>query len=111
MANQKYYTTEERWAFMPEGKGNRFPVISQFAGIVISVRFDDTREGSSPCFHAKFGPQEAVFDFDGNVLTGEFPAKQAKYVFVWADMRRFDLTVLWDMIRLRGEYFKVRGLG
>ncbi|MDR1728743.1 MAG: DUF4160 domain-containing protein [Acidobacteriota bacterium] len=60
------------------------PIISAFFGIIIRMYFKDTEQHHLPHFHAKYGDNQAVFDFDGNLLAGTFPPSQTKYVVAWA---------------------------
>jgi len=47
---------------------------------------------------------------DGNLIAGEFPHKQTKYVVAWADIHRDELVALWDIMQTDEEYFKIKGL-
>ena len=86
------------------------PVISHFYGIIVRMYFKDAEQHHKPHFHARYGGDEASFDFDGNLLAGEFPAKQQKYIAVWADIHRDELSVLWDLMQTEEEYFRIKGL-
>ena len=106
MPNQKYPPEAQREAMLPKTPGNRRPLISCFAGIFVRMEYGDTEQR----LHAEYGGDMAVFDFDGQLLRGEFPAKQRMYISVWADIRRHDLQVLWELMRGEDAYFPVRGL-
>ena len=106
MPNQKYPPLEQRDRMMPIAAGGRRPLISCFAGIFIRMEYGDAQQR----LHAQYGGDKAVFDFDGRLLAGEFPAKQQKYVYVWADIRRHDLNVLWEIMRREEAYFQIKGL-
>ncbi|MCL1806800.1 MAG: DUF4160 domain-containing protein [Oscillospiraceae bacterium] len=86
------------------------PIISSFYGIVIRMYFKDNERHHLPHFHAKYGSTAASFDLDGNMLAGEFPNKQMKYVVAWADIHKDELTALWDIMQTDEEYFKIKGL-
>lgn len=86
------------------------PIISSFFGIIIRMYFNDTEQHHAPHFHAKYAGAEAVFDLDGNILSGDFPPKQTKYVVAWADIHRDELTALWEIMQSDEEYFKIKGL-
>ncbi|MCC8079285.1 MAG: DUF4160 domain-containing protein [Oscillospiraceae bacterium] len=86
------------------------PIISTFYGIIIRMYFNDTEQHHIPHFHASYGGMKAVFDLDGNLLVGEFPRKQTKYVVAWADIHKDELTALWEVMQTDEEYFKIRGL-
>jgi hypothetical protein len=63
-----------------------------------------------PHFHASYAGSKAVFDFDGILLSGDFPQKQTKYVVAWADIHREELIALWEIMQTDEEYFKIKGL-
>jgi hypothetical protein len=105
MPNQKYPPEEKCIDMLPKTPGSRTPLISYFHGIFIRMRF-----GGEQRLHAEYGEDKAAFDFDGNILEGTFPAKQRMYVAVWADLRRTELIVLWELMRTEEAYFNIRGL-
>jgi hypothetical protein len=72
--------------------------------------FKDTGQHHTPHFHAIYGSSKAVFDFDGNILVGDFPPKQTKYVVAWADIHKDELIALWDIMQTDEEYYKIKGL-
>ena len=86
------------------------PVISQFYGIIIRMYFNDSEQHHTPHFHAKYSEYSAAFDFDGNLIAGNFPPKQSKYVVAWADIHRDELAALWEIMLTAEEYFKIKGL-
>ena len=106
MPNQKYYPEEKYIEMSPQTPGSRTPLISYFHGIFIRMRLGDEQQH----LHAEYGKDTATFDFEGNILEGEFPDKQQKYVAVWADIRRVDLHTLWKIMRTQDAYFNIRGL-
>ncbi len=86
------------------------PIISTFFGIIIRMYFKDTEQHHTPHFHAAYGDSKAVFDFDGNIIAGDFPSRQTKYVVAWADIHRDELAALWEVMQTDEEYFKIKGL-
>jgi len=86
------------------------PIISTFFGIVIRMYFNDDEQHHTPHFHAKYGEFEASFDLDGNLIVGEFPKKQTKYIVAWADIHHDELRALWDIMQSDDEYYKIKGL-
>jgi hypothetical protein len=72
--------------------------------------FKDTEQHHTPHFHARYAEYSASFDLDGNILAGEFPAKQTKYVVAWADIHKEELTALWNIMQTDEDYFKIKGL-
>ncbi|MCL2048767.1 MAG: DUF4160 domain-containing protein [Defluviitaleaceae bacterium] len=86
------------------------PLISQFYGIVIRMYFNDGEHHHIPHFHARYAGSEASFDLDGNIIAGNFPPKQTKYVVAWADIHKDELIALWEIIQNEEQYFKIKGL-
>jgi len=76
------------------------PTISRFYGILI--RMYKTSEHNPPHFHAIYGEYEASFDFNGDLISGNFPPKQSRFVKVWAEMRQDDLLTDWSLA-VKGE--------
>ena len=56
------------------------PVISQFYGILIYIYHEINGRHHIPHFHAKYAEYEAVYSFDGNLIEGNLPKKQSKFV-------------------------------
>ena len=71
------------------------PIISMFFGIIIRM-FTGQQEHNPPHFHAEYQGYEGMFDFDGNMLNGNIPVKQQKYIAVWADIHHNELIINWD---------------
>ena len=86
------------------------PIVSSFYGIIIRMYFKDDEQRHTPHFHAKYGNDSASFDLDGNIIAGNFPPKQTKYVVAWADIHRDELIALWDVMQTDEEHFRIRGL-
>lgn len=72
------------------------PIISRFYGIVIAMYFNDH---NPPHFHAKYSGYEALFDFDGNILDGEIPARAGKIVREWILRHKMELELNWENAR------------
>jgi hypothetical protein len=70
------------------------PTISMFYGIIISMFFKDHMP---PHFHAEYGEYEAMFNFDGEVLQGNFPAGKKRIVAAWAEIHREELEANWKL--------------
>ena len=49
------------------------PTISMFYGIIIRMYYDDH---NPPHFHAYYGNNKAMFDFNSNLIQGTFPTNQ-----------------------------------
>ena len=56
------------------------PTLSMFFGIIIRMYKEVGGKHKMPHIHAEFADEEAVFDFDGNVIEGKLPKKKAQLV-------------------------------
>ncbi|MDR1085023.1 MAG: DUF4160 domain-containing protein [Deltaproteobacteria bacterium] len=83
------------------------PVISMFYGIIITMYYSDH---NPPHFHADFQGQKAVFDFDGNVLTGSFPPKKVSLVKAWVILHVDELIANWELAKLQQTLYKINPL-
>ncbi len=70
------------------------PTISMFFGIVIRMYAGDH---NPPHFHAVYQDFEARFDFDGNIIDGTMPVKQAKLIAAWATIHYDELDANWRL--------------
>lgn len=57
--------------------------------------------------HAEYADFEAVFGFDGNLLGGELPKKQQKYVEAWILLHEEELRVNWKLLQNGQSFFKL----
>ena len=58
--------------------------ISMFFGIIISM-FVGKKEHNTPHFHARYQDYNAIFNLEGELIEGEMPIRQRKFIEVWAD--------------------------
>ncbi|MFC1582866.1 DUF4160 domain-containing protein [Planctomycetota bacterium] len=73
------------------------PEISRFFGIIIRMFFD---EHNPPHFHAEYQGNNAVFDFNGNMIRGDLDSKTArKLVREWVDLHIDELMENWNLAR------------
>ena len=74
------------------------PRISYFHGIAINMYF---AEGSHqrPHFHAEYGEYIASVGFDGVIIEGTLPTRQARLVRDWAAMHQAELARNWELAR------------
>lgn len=84
------------------------PIISRFFGIVIRMFYD---EPNPPHFHAEYQGQNALFDFNGNVLKGSLNSKTAtKLVREWVDLHVAELEKDWRLAQEGKEISKIEPL-
>ena len=86
------------------------PVLSLFYGIIIRMYSEPNGKHNTPHIHAEYQGKEATFDFDGNMLDGEFPTKQKKMVIAWIAIHEDDLRANWELLQDGQQHFKIQPL-
>jgi hypothetical protein len=86
------------------------PTIAMFYGILIKLNWKDTGKHNKPHFHAFYGEHEAVFGFDGEIIAGTFPARQAAFVKAWALLHEDELAADWVLAVNGEEVFRIEPL-
>ena len=81
------------------------PTISMFYGIII--RMYNNGEHTPPHFHASYQGYNAVFDFDGEVMEGEMPKKQQKFIAAWAEIHKDELLANWELAMSEQPLYKI----
>lgn len=72
------------------------PTISMFYGILIKMYYD---EHQPPHFHAYYNEYKALFDFEGKLIEGKMPNKQAKLIQAWTIIHLDELKANWSLAR------------
>lgn len=81
------------------------PIISMFLGIIIQMF---TRgEHNSPHFHASYQGHNAVFDLEGELLEGEMPSRQKKFIAAWAVLHQDELLANWELAEKKQPLYKI----
>lgn len=86
------------------------PIISQFYGIIVSLYFNENNKHNLPHFHVRYNEYKAIYDFEGNILSGELPFKQNKLIEAWIIIHKEELVTLWQLMQEEGRYFKIKPL-
>jgi hypothetical protein len=86
------------------------PTLSMFYGILIKMNWKDIGQHKMPHFHAIYGDCEAVFGLDGEIVAGEFPARQSSFVKSWALIHEDDLKADWELAKNGEETFRIEPL-
>lgn len=56
--------------------------------------YNNGSEHNPPHFHARYGDYRAVFNLEGDLTTGDFPAKQKHLIKAWALIHEDELLNL-----------------
>ncbi len=83
------------------------PTLSVFFGIIIRMYNEKGGKHNLPHIHAEYGDDEAVFDFEGNIIEGEFPKKKQRLVEAWIEIHREDLEANWKLLSNGEQFFKI----
>ena len=84
------------------------PTISMFLGIII--RMYNTGEHNPPHFHAQYQDYNAVFNFEGELLEGEMPKRQVKFIVAWAEIHKDELFANWELAMKEQTLYKIAPL-
>lgn len=81
------------------------PTISMFLGIII--RMYNNGEHNPPHFHAFYQGFEATFNLDGEIVSGEMPKKQIKFISAWSEIHRDELSANWELAMSEEPLFRI----
>ena len=85
------------------------PSISMFYGIVITM-YNNGSEHNPPHFHAKYAEYNAVFNLEGDLMTGDFPAKQTHLIKAWALIHSDELLANWNLCMEQQQLYPIEPL-
>ena len=84
------------------------PVISLFAGIKITMHYDDH---NPPHFHAQYGDFKAsVLILENIVDAGYLPNRQLKLVLAWCELHKDELMQNWELLAVHENPLRINGL-
>ena len=83
------------------------PLLSMFYGIIVTMYFEKNAQHSTPQFHARYNEYKAEVDFDGNVIAGYLPPKQASFVKAWALIHADELAANWELTLQDEQPFRI----
>lgn len=86
------------------------PVLSSFYGIIISMYFEKDGQHHTPHFHARYGEYKAEVNFEGDLIAGKMPPRQAAYIKAWAYIHQEELKVNWELAQNDEMPFRIEPL-
>ncbi|MHB9027371.1 MAG: DUF4160 domain-containing protein [Candidatus Latescibacterota bacterium] len=87
------------------------PTISMFYGILVSLFYGDNVQHHVPHIHVRYqGEKASIALEDGQILAGDFPARQLRMVQVWIDIHREELMTDWELAVSGEEPFRIAPL-
>lgn len=81
------------------------PTISMFYGIII--RMYNSGEHNPPHFHAVYQGYQAVFDMEGELMEGDMPKRQRKFIAAWAEIHKEELLANWELAMSEQPLYKI----
>ena len=64
-------------------------------------------EHNLPHFHASYQGYNAVFDMDGDMLEGDMPIRQKKFIAAWAELHKDELLANWELAVNQQPLYKI----
>ena len=85
------------------------PSISEFYGLSIYM-YNNGREHNPPHFHALYQGHEGVFNLEGELMEGEMPTRQRKFIAAWAELHKDELLANWELAEKKQSLYKIEPL-
>lgn len=86
------------------------PVLCMFYGIIIRMYREIGGKHHFPHIHAEFSGYEAVVNFDGEIVEGDFPKNKLKLLVAWIEIHREELDANWKLLSMGEQFFKIEPL-
>ena len=83
------------------------PILSTFYGIIIRMYRELGGKHNIPHIHVEVSGEEAVFDFNGNLLEGSIPKPKQKLLEAWLVIHKEDLEVNWQLLSEGEQFFRI----
>ena len=84
------------------------PAISMFYGIIIKMY--NNGEHNPPHFHASYQGYDATFNLDGELIEGDMPKRQIKFIAAWTEIHKDELIANWELAINEEPLYKIEPL-
>ena len=84
------------------------PAISMFYGIIIKMY--NIGEHNPPHFHASYQGYDATFNLDGELIEGDMPKRQIKFIAAWTEIHKDELIANWELAINEEPLYKIEPL-
>lgn len=84
------------------------PAISMFYGIIIKMY--NNGEHSPPHFYASYQGYYATFNLDGELIEGDMPKRQIKFIAAWTEIHKDELIANWELAINEEPLYKIEPL-
>ena len=83
-------------------------ILSMFYGLVISMFYGDNKQHKLPHIHVRYQDTKAVFSIpDGEILSGNLPARKEQLVKAWIILHEEDLMANWELATNEQNIFRI----
>ena len=84
------------------------PAISMFYGIIIKMY--NIGEHNPPHIHASYQGYDATFNLDGELIEGDMPKSQIKFIAAWTEIHKDELIANWELAINEEPLYKIEPL-
>lgn len=84
------------------------PAISMFYGIIIKMY--NNGEHNPPHFHASYQRYYATFNLDGELIEGDMPKRQIKFIAAWTEIHKDELIANSELAINEEPLYKIEPL-
>ena len=86
------------------------PALCTFYGIIIYMYKEVGGKHNIPHIHVECGDDEAVFDFEGNIIEGRLNKSKQKLVEAWIEIHKEEIEANWTLLSRGEQVFKIEPL-
>ena len=86
------------------------PLISSFFGILVYIFKEKGSPHNKPHIHAVYAGDKVSIASNGEVLAGQLPRKQQKYVEAWVALREDEINAAYQALNENDEVIRIKGL-
>ena len=83
------------------------PILSLFYGIIVRMYMELGERHNTPHIHAEYSGKKIVVSLDGEVLQGDFPARQLQLLKAWIIIHQEDLQANWELLSNGEPVFRI----
>ncbi len=83
------------------------PILSMFYGIKVYIYVERNSPHKVPHIHAFYNEFQIAVDFDGNVLSGEFPPKKLNMLLAWCAIHEEEIKANYELLINNEAIFRI----
>lgn len=78
--------------------------------MVLLLRCTTTVNNNSPHFNASYQGYYATFNLDGELIEGDMPKRQIKFIAAWTEIHKDELIANWELAINEEPLYKIEPL-